>query len=226
MTSRRLFHPGAFVRIIGLFSNALEDPGLISSENGNWPTVPDVQLAFLTAQLTRIKQEQYAGAVLLATHHPAFAYAPPSSAVGGGNHGGSPAMLGQIDQISSNVGVYPHAFLSGHAHSYQRYTRSVKLAGETLSVPCLVSGSGGHNVVPLVKSGAEPAPGTAVNYMDANPVIPALGLVLAGLDDRNFGYLRVTADKQRLGIAFIPGGRAAPGDQVAIDLASRQLITP
>ena len=214
-----------FVRIIGLFSNALEDPGLISSENGHWPTVPDVQLAFLTAQLTRIKQEKYAGAVLLATHHPAFAYAPPSSAAGGGNHGGSPAMLGQIDQICSNLGVYPHAFLSGHAHNYQRYTRSVKLAGKTMSVPFLVSGSGGHNVVPLVKSGADPAPGMAVNYMDANPAIPALGLVLAGFDDRNFGCLRVTVDKQRLGIAFIPAGQTTPGDQVAIDLASRQLIT-
>jgi hypothetical protein len=33
-------------------------------------------------------------------------------------------------------------------------------------------------------------------------------------------------DKQRLGIAFIPAARTAPGDQVVIDLASRQLITP
>ncbi|MBV9655126.1 MAG: hypothetical protein JOZ42_11250 [Acetobacteraceae bacterium] len=35
-----------FVRIIALFSNALEDPGVISSENGNWPGVPDYQLGF------------------------------------------------------------------------------------------------------------------------------------------------------------------------------------
>ncbi len=32
-----------FVRVIGLFSNALEDPGVISSEHGKWPGVPDVQ---------------------------------------------------------------------------------------------------------------------------------------------------------------------------------------
>ena len=33
-----------FVRIIGLFSNALEDPGVISSLGGKWPAVPDLQL--------------------------------------------------------------------------------------------------------------------------------------------------------------------------------------
>ncbi|MGB7728349.1 MAG: metallophosphoesterase [Candidatus Acidiferrum sp.] len=62
-----------FVRIIGLFSNALEDPGVISSENGKWAAVPDYQLQFLAAQLQRIKKEKYAGAVLLAVHHPPFA---------------------------------------------------------------------------------------------------------------------------------------------------------
>src|SRR5262249_36226170 len=46
-----------FVRIIGLFSNALEDPGLISSQGGHWHGVLDFQLNFLTAQLKRIKHE-------------------------------------------------------------------------------------------------------------------------------------------------------------------------
>src|SRR5215470_12204536 len=35
-----------FVRIIGLFSNSLEDPGVISSQNGKWKDVPDFQLDF------------------------------------------------------------------------------------------------------------------------------------------------------------------------------------
>ena len=59
-----------FVRVIGLFSNALEDPGVISSQTGRWPAVNDKQLKFLSAQLKRIKKEKYKGAVLLATHHP------------------------------------------------------------------------------------------------------------------------------------------------------------
>ncbi|WP_213030859.1 hypothetical protein, partial [Acinetobacter baumannii] len=36
-----------FVRIIGLFSNALEDPGVISNLDGKWPTVSNVQIDFL-----------------------------------------------------------------------------------------------------------------------------------------------------------------------------------
>ena len=59
-----------FVRIIGLFSNALEDPGVISSQGGHFANVPDFQLDFLRAQLERVKKEQYKGAVLLAVHHP------------------------------------------------------------------------------------------------------------------------------------------------------------
>jgi hypothetical protein len=51
-----------FVRVIALFSNSLEDPGVISSERGKWATVPDFQLEYLAAQLKRIKEEKYQGA--------------------------------------------------------------------------------------------------------------------------------------------------------------------
>src|ERR1700678_1923058 len=96
-----------FVRIIGLFSNSLEDPGVISSENGKWSTVPDLQLAYLEAQLKQAKK--YTGALILAVHHPPFSYSPPRNGQGaGGDHGGSPNMLRQIDTICKAQGVYPH----------------------------------------------------------------------------------------------------------------------
>src|SRR6267378_3757790 len=89
-----------FVRIIGLFSNALEDPGVISNLDHNWAAVSNVQIDFLRAQLKRIKQEKYPGAVLLATHHPPYSYSPPAKSGGaGGNHGCSTVMLEQIDKI-------------------------------------------------------------------------------------------------------------------------------
>jgi len=66
-----------YVRIIGLFSNALEDPGVISGENGHWPGVTDVQLEFLAAQLQKAKDDKYKGALLIAVHHPPFSYSPP-----------------------------------------------------------------------------------------------------------------------------------------------------
>ena len=69
-----------FVRIIGLFSNALEDPGVISNLDHKWAAVSNVQIDFLRAQLKRIKQENYPGAVLLATHHPPYSYSPPTQA--------------------------------------------------------------------------------------------------------------------------------------------------
>src|ERR1700675_4442140 len=95
-----------FVRIIGLFSNALEDPGVISNVDHKWDAVSNVQIDFLRAQLKRIKQENYPGAVLLATHHPPYSYSPPTRSGGaGGNHGCSTVMLQQIDRICEEEGV-------------------------------------------------------------------------------------------------------------------------
>ena len=60
-------------------------------------------------------------------------------------------MLGEIDEICAAEKVYPHAFLSGHAHNYQRYTRTLAFEGKEISVPFVVCGNGGHNVSPLVE---------------------------------------------------------------------------
>ena len=68
------------VRILGIYSNMLENPGVISTTpnptNGKptFPQLSDVQLDYLTAALTRIKQEKFAGAVLIAVHHPPYCY--------------------------------------------------------------------------------------------------------------------------------------------------------
>ena len=140
-----------FVRIIGLFSNSLEDPGVISSEGGKWASVPDFQLSYLTAQLKQIKDTKYKGAVLLAVHHPPFSYSPPKKTGGtGGDHSSSTDMLRQIDTICQQQGVYPHAFLSGHAHNYQRYTRTVHFGGKDFDVPFIVCGDGGHNAAAVL----------------------------------------------------------------------------
>ncbi len=221
-----------FVRIIGLFSNALEDPGVISSETTKgkkkWPTVPDYQLDFLTAQLQNIKSSNHPGAVILAVHHPPFTYSPPSGPSGGGNHSGSTLMLAQIDSICQQVGVYPHAFISGHAHNYQRYTRSVTFAGNKYTVPFLICGDSGHNVTTLVKATAgkktpEPADNANVKYLDVNPAVQSTGLILNKHDDQNSGYLRITANAEQLTITFNPVTKSgAPGkpDTVTVNLAT------
>ncbi len=224
-----------FVRIIGLFSNALEDPGVISSEGGKWPGVPDYQLQFLAAQLQRIKKEKYAGAVLLAMHHPPFCYSPaPKSGGAGGNHGGSPNMLRDIDTICKAQGVYPHAVLSGHAHNYQRFTRTLRFGGKDIDVPFIICGDGGHNVNKLVQGkGGQPAQepqfGVAVDYMESSqPVVQSKSLVLKHYDDTNYGYLRITVDKTYLRIGFHQVGQSSLPqsrvDMVTVELASGTVV--
>ena len=225
-----------FVRIIGLFSNALEDPGLISSEKGKWKGVPDVQLDFLTAQLRQIKDKAYPGAVLIACHHPPFSYSPPAKVGGsGGNHGCSSDMLAEIDSICVQEGVYPHAFLSGHAHNYQRYTRTVAFDGKDCDVPFIVCGDGGHNVNPLVqaskgKPAQEPINGSKVDYLEAKKTaVTSKGLLLERYDDQNYGYLRIAVDKSQLRIGFHTVGAVSNLaqsriDMVTVDLASHTMV--
>jgi hypothetical protein len=103
-----------FVRILGLYSNVLEDPGVIYSENGQNTAFDNRQIAFLTAALERVKTDKFKGAVIIAVHH------PPST--GGSEHGGSPLMLAGIDSVCTAANVWPHAIFSGHAHKPALHT--------------------------------------------------------------------------------------------------------
>ena len=189
-----------FVRFLGLYSNVLEDPGVISSENGTYSTLDQRQVAFLTAALQRIQQEKFTGAVIIAVHHPPF--------TGGSDHGGSPGMLADIDSACTAAGVWPHALLSGHSHNYQRYTRTVN----GMSIPFIVAGCGGHS--PLAKMRA--------TYR--TPYTIDSSLTLESYDDTDYGYLRIVVNAQTLRIEFHPqqdGGRTkTPDDVVTVVLAT------
>jgi hypothetical protein len=137
-------------------------------------------------------------------------------------------MLAQIDSICQQVGVYPHAFISGHAHNYQRYTRSVTFGGKNYTVPFLICGDSGHNVTTLVRATAgkktpEPADNVNVKYLDVDPAVQSTGLILNKHDDQNSGYLRVTVSSTQLVITFNPvtkSGTPAKPDTVTVDLAT------
>ncbi len=54
-------------------------------------------------------------------------------------------MLADIDNACDQAGgVYPDLFLSGHAHSIQRYTRTKNVNGVTRKIPHLIYGCLGH----------------------------------------------------------------------------------
>jgi hypothetical protein len=224
-----------FVRVIGLFSNALEDPGVISNEDGKWPVVNNDQLDFLSAQLKRIKTENYKGAVLLAVHHPPYTYMPPPKKGAGGNHSPSVVMLSQIDEVCLKEGVYPHAVLSAHAHNYQRYTRTIQFGGREIDVPFIVCGDGGHNVNPLVRAkkgqpAQEPHPGSRVDYMEwKKAAITAKELWLEKYNDTNYGYLRIHVDEKELVIGFHQVGASTLAqsryDMVTLNLADQIMVS-
>ncbi len=194
-----------FVRLIGLYSNALEDPGVISTEGGAYPTLNDDQLTFLEAALARCKSENYSGAVFVAVHHPPF--------TGGVNHGGSPRMLKDMDDAATRAGFWPHVVLSAHSHNYQRYTRVVN--GTT--IPYIVAGMGGHNVVKM-----RPAPSGATIR---TPMAAGNDLTLASYDDTHFGYLRVIVSATTLRIEFHPAEDGSttktPDDAFTLNLKTR-----
>ncbi|MBV8673894.1 MAG: metallophosphoesterase, partial [Acidobacteriaceae bacterium] len=121
-----------FVRIFGLYSNVLEDPGVISDENGSNSVLDSRQIDFLTTALKRVKTEKYTGAVIVAVHHPPFS--------GDSTHGGSPQMSADIDRACTAAGMWPHAVISGHVHNYERFTRTVN----NIQIPYVVCGCGGH----------------------------------------------------------------------------------
>lgn len=144
------FMDAPFVQIIGLYSNSAENPGFISGakpgpQQKNW----------LIKTLKNIKAARDKGtrkALLIVTHHP-----PYSS----GGHSGSTQMLADIDDACKGL-VMPDAFLSGHAHSIQRYTRKVPFNGKNLTIPYIVSGCGGHGKQGVAK--VTKAPGSNPTY--------------------------------------------------------------
>jgi len=193
-----------FVTIIGLYSNVLEDPGVISSEGNKNSRVDDQQLPFLQTALTHAKAANKP--VILVTHHPPF--------TAGSVHGGSPNMLAEIDKVCQKVGVWPHAHLSGHAHNYQRFTRTVN----SFEIPYLVCGDGGHGLSPLQLKGKL----IRVPYQVSKQV------TFENYNDKDYGYLRVVVGAQQLRIEFhvaTPGpATKAPVDVVTVDIASHKMV--
>ena len=159
-----------FVSIIGLYSNVLEHPGVISSQGGHF-ALPDDQLTFLANELTRLQPEraQLQRAIIVCVHHPPVSFDD--------THGSSPIMANDIDSVCQKAGVWPDLVLSGHAHLYQRFTRS--LNGR--QIPYVVSGSGGH-LQHKPRAGLPTAPTDFGNYrMEVDPIF-------------ELGYLTLTVD--------------------------------
>jgi hypothetical protein len=207
-----------FVKFIGLYSNTGEGPteGVIAASK-----IGDAQLTFLQQQLAAAKKERDSGqwrALIIATHHPPFTASP--------NHVPSPDMLTQIDDACNTAGIQPDLYLSGHAHLYERYTRTVG----SKKIVYLVAGMGGYYDLPGLKPNPEPPPKTPASTKDAsgNP------LTLEVYNDNTFGFLRltVTASGNPPGPGSIAGqfvtvntttGTTGVGDSFTVDLKGNKV---
>jgi len=215
-----------FVRILGLYSNCLEDPGVISDQGGKFPYLGQTQVDFLKAALARIKQQRFAGALIIAVHHPPYVAqlqaSNPATSKSAGKHGGSPDMLKDIDAACIAAGVWPHAVLSGHAHNYQRFTRTK----DGRQTPYIVSGNGGHGVSALTKKGT---PAIRVPLQQLVLSDGSDSVEFDNYDDQDFGYLRVLVNTKQLRIEYHPASDGAeaktPDDSVTVDLASHKIVT-
>jgi len=196
-----------FVSIIGLYSNVLEGPGVISSQNGVYPLVDD-QKKFLIAELQRLRPQRIknAIAIIVAVHHPPFS--------GDQNHSGSTGLMNDLDDAFKKAGLVPDMVLSGHAHLYQRFTRVINKS----SVPYIISGSGGFAVTPLKDlTGGVPIK----TPFQQNPKGPTLEKYVPA-----FGYLKLMAASGMIGVQFsstdpVYGPNA---DSIFVDLKTRSII--
>ena len=196
-----------FVRILGTYTNAAEEVGLIGGLD-----LGAGQQDFLVTQLTAVAEKRAAGqtaALVIATHH------PPYSA---GDHPGSKQLLDDFDDAFRRAGVAPDLFLSGHAHNYQRFTRTFALGGETREIPFLVVGGGGHGATPIKLR------------EDGSPVKTPLQGVGGEVNLRQyyngFGYLLVTATDTKLTAEFYsspPTTADGPTDAVTVDLRGHKI---
>jgi hypothetical protein len=159
-----------FVRIIGLYSNLLENPGFLQgkTENGDDDSS---QLDWLKKTLTKIAKSATKKALIIATHHPPYSQS---------GHSGSTEMSQSIDEICNSTGVFPDAFFSGHAHNYQRYTR--RIGGK--QIPYYVLGTGGISTQKAPAATGQPADESNQTTYDA--ALQAMGYLFVTISATQF----------------------------------------
>ena len=203
-----------FVKFIGLYSNTGEGSteGVIAGNK-----VGNAQLNFLQQELKQAAAERAKGqwrALVIATHHPPYTGSP--------EHVPSPTMLKQIDQACQSAGIEPDLYLSGHAHLYERYTRTV---GKK-QIPFIVAGMGGFYNLPGLKPGKhEPAPKTPMSGQDAS----GHPLQLEVYNDTTYGFLRMTVSPETITGVFVTvdpsSGKTGTGDSFTVDLKANTVST-
>ena len=164
-----------FVDIVGMYSNAAENPGFISG--GAAGTAQKQWLIKTLSTIARERKQTGRKALVFATHHPPFT---------SGGHSPSHVMLADIDDACRKAAIMPDLFLSGHSHNYQRYSRDVTVNRATVSIPYIVAGTGGINDARLPPATKKTANGVTFEA-----------------SKQGYGYLLVEIDASMIIVTFI-----------------------
>jgi hypothetical protein len=210
-----------FVRFIGLYSNTGEEMGIIGDDS----TIGQDQVDFLTQQLSAALAARNATgaapeALILAVHHPPF--------TGSSEHFPSAAMLAQIDTCCQQAGIWPDLVLSGHAHLYERYTRTMATGGNQIAY--VVAGNGGYYNLSKITTNDEGETPTPGDFTE--PDGQGNTLSFDQYNDSDFGFLRITVSAasilvEALGIDMTAAAGTPPAtiDQFTIDLTAHTVTT-
>ena len=171
-----------FARIIGLYSNTSETSGILGNTQ-----IGEDQVTFLTQQLEAAlaarqadTQNQNPQALIIMVHHPPF--------TGSSQHFPSATMLAQIDSCCQQAGIWPDIVLSGHAHLYERYTRTMQADGR--QIPYVVAGNGGYYNLSKMKlnaAGQKPKAG-----QHSEPDGQGNTINLDAYNETDYGFVRLT----------------------------------
>jgi hypothetical protein len=165
----------SIAHIFGLYSNV---DGLLDPLES-----PAKQAEWLTGRLQKVPPDR---AVIFAVHHPPFSLAK--------SHGGCEPVGAALDSCARAAKRWPDLVLSGHVHSYQRYTRRVLdfgAGGGMREIPYVVAGAGGRAEKPADMDGLrrwEGQPEIKPPFV-TQPRDPSLDLTLTGLDTGDPGFL-------------------------------------
>ena len=188
-----------FADIVGLYSNAAENPGFLSGA-----AIGTKQTDWLGQTLSKIAAGRKSGirkALFLAVHHPPFS---------GGGHSSSSDMLAEIDRTCQASGIMPDVVLAAHSHDYQAYTRYITFQGKSMEIPFLVVGGGGRGLSPTVPK----ATGTKTGDHSLDKSL------------KGYGYLQVAVTSSKVTLTFnqvSSGGKTTQFDQVEVDLATNKV---
>ena len=188
-----------FVNIIGIYSNVVDlGFGIISSENGTYPSVTDAQKDFLISELQRLApiRNNNQTAVIVALHHPPYK----------GNDEAVNTLGKDLDDAFTKAGFWPDLVLSGHEHLYERFERDTN----GVQLPYIVAGSGGYNIKAQIPS--DPTTKVPAGISANNPAVKAYAVA--------FGYLKIKVSQDKLAVVFnsIDKSYGNAFDAIVIDL--------